>query len=127
MADLSFKAPALFEPTAKPSDDLLGALHDAIGMAEHLAKIEKFARWLKSKMNDKGIAAKGPFVDESGWIIEAPSNGGFVTCILSGPERDDTNFHLLVSEFAGATGDVGQAVHAILAGSPEISELLVKQ
>ena len=126
MTELTFKAAALFDPSAKPSPDLLDALHDAVGMAEHLAKTERFARWLVAAMGAKGLVAKGPFIDEGGWIVETASNGGFVTCIITGPEGDMTGFHLLVSEFAGATDDVARAIQGILADSPEIEGLIVE-
>jgi len=96
-------------------------------MAEHLAKIKRFVIWLKTEMDKKELASTGPFVDESGWIIEAPSKGGFVVCIVTGPDKDSTDFHILVSEFSGATREVGDTVEAILRNSGEISELRVGQ
>jgi hypothetical protein len=51
------------------------ALHDAPGAAEHLAKIKKFALWLKSEMVGKGGAAIGPYLDEGGWMTDVPSGG----------------------------------------------------
>jgi hypothetical protein len=127
MTNFTFKAPTLFEPEAIPSDSLLDALHDARGMAAHLAKIKKFALWLEAEFDKKALAAKGPFVDEGGWLFEVPSSVGFVICIVSGPERDDVRFHMLVSQIGGASAEVGHAIEAILRDAGEIIELEVGQ
>ena len=123
MPDFTFTAPSFFESDAVPSETLRGILHDAPGMADHLAKIEKFTVWLKTEMIKAGIVAKGPFVDESCWIIEAPSNPGFVCCLVSGPDGGSDNFNVLVAEYAGATGEVAVAVEAILRTASEIVNL----
>jgi hypothetical protein len=79
------------------------ALHDAPGAAEHLAKIKRFALWLKSEMVNKGLAPHGPDIDEGGWTIDVPSNGGgFVYCIVSGSRGDVSLFELLVTEIGSS-------------------------
>jgi hypothetical protein len=102
------------------------ALHDAPGAAEHLAKIKRFALWLKSEMVNKGLAAHGPDIDEGGWTIDVPSNGGgFVYCIVSGSRGDVSLFELLITEIGGATEDVGHAIEHILRNASQITELTV--
>lgn len=101
-------------------------LHDAPGVAEHLAKIEKFARWLKSEMVKNGLAATGPDPDEGGWYLDVPSKGGgFVLCIVSGSRDDESLFELLVTEIGGASEEVGHAIEHILRHAKEITELRV--
>lgn len=124
----TFRAPTLFEPLATPSDELRDVLHDARGMAVILAKSEKFARWLKAEMDKKGLAAGGPFIDESGWILQVSSKPGFVTCDVSGgADGDEALFYMLVSQFQGATDEAVRAVEAILSQSSEITELKVER
>ncbi len=126
MPGFYFHAPTLFEPSAAPSDDMRGALHDAKGMAEILAKSRKFAAWLETAMGARGLGVTGPFLDEGGWILEAKSEAGFVCCIFSsGAREDDALFYMLVSRFSGATERVGQIVEAILKNAPEITDLEV--
>lgn len=124
MKEFQFRAPTLFDASAKvPVDD---ELHDAPGAAEHLAKIKKFALWLKSEMVNKGLVARGPDIDEGGWMIDVPSNGGsFVLCIVSGSRGDESLFELLVTEIGGATADVGDIIEHILRNASEITELRV--
>jgi hypothetical protein len=126
LKEFCFRAPTLFDASAEASaeDELI--LHDALGAAEHLAKIKKFAFWLKSKMVDKGLAAIGPYLDEGGWYIDVPSNGGpFVLCTISGSPGDDSLFQLLVVEIGGAPEDVGHAIEHILRNASQITELRV--
>jgi hypothetical protein len=124
LKEFRFRAPTLFDASAEvPVED---ELHDAPGAAEHLAKIKKFALWLKSKMVDKGLAANGPYLDESGWMIDVPSNGGaFVLCIVSGSSGDGSLLELLVTEIGGANEDVGDAIEHILRNASQITELRV--
>lgn len=126
MKEFHFRAPTLFDASAEPSaeDELI--LHDALSAAEPLAKIKKFALWLKSEMVNKGLAAHGPDLDEGGWYIDVPSNGGFVLCIVSGSRGDDSLFEVLVTEIGGASEDVGHAIEHILRNASEITELKVE-
>jgi hypothetical protein len=57
MKEFHFRAPTLFDKSAKASveDELM--LHDARGMAEHLASFKNLALWLKSQMLRAGVAA----------------------------------------------------------------------
>ena len=108
-------------------------VHDDVGpgAAEHLAKIKKFALWLKSEMVNKGLAAKGPYLDTSSWMIDVPSSGGvpgerpFVLCTVSGSRGDESLFELLVVEMGGAPKDVGHAIEHILRNASQITELRV--
>ena len=125
MKEFTFRAPTLFDASAEvPVED---ELHDAPGAAEHLAKIKKFALWLKSEMADKGLAAHGPSIDEGGWMISVPSDGGgFVLCIVSGSRGDESLFELLVTEIGGATDNVSDPIEDILRHASEITELKVE-
>src|SRR5262245_47705169 len=99
MKDFTFRAPTLHDATATASPQEEDAWHDAPAAAEHLAKTKKCALWLKSEMVRKGLAANGPYADESGWMIDVPADGGgFSLCILSGIVGDDPLFNLLVTE-----------------------------
>jgi hypothetical protein len=127
MPGFYFRAPTLFEPSTVPSDDMRDILHDAKGMADILAKSGKFAAWLGTAMGARGLSVKGPFIDESGWILEVKSEAGFVVCdVSSGARKDDALFYMLVSRFSGATERVGQIVEALLKNAPEITDLEVK-
>ena len=127
MKEFTFRAPTLFDASAEPSLEEEDALHDALAAAEHLAKIKKFALWLKSEMVGQGLAARGPSLDESGWMIEVPSGGGpFVLCIVSGSSGDESLFLLLVTEIGGAPKDVEDVVEDILRNASEITELKVE-
>jgi hypothetical protein len=123
-----FRAPTLFEPAAVPSDALRDRLHGARGMADILARSEKFARWLKARMTERGLDTGGPFIDEGGWILQTASEGGFVVCDVSagGSGDDESLFYMLISRFKGATEHVGGIVEAILKESPEIEALEMK-
>ena len=126
MPGFYFRAPTLFEPSAVPSDDMRDMLHDAKGMADILARSGKFAAWLETAMGARGLSAKGPFIDEGGWILEIKSEAGFVVCnVSSGAREDDALFYMLVSHFSGATERVGQIVEALLKNAPEITDLEV--
>jgi hypothetical protein len=128
MPGFYFRAPTLFEPSATPSDHMRDVLHDAKGMADILAKSGKFAAWLETAMGARGLSVTGPFIDESGWILEAKSEAGFVVCdVSSGARGDDTLFYMLVSRFSGATERVGQIVEALLKNAPEITDLEVER
>jgi hypothetical protein len=127
MPGFYFRAPTLFEPLATPSDHMRDVLHDAKGMADILAKSGKFAAWLETAMGARGLSVTGPFIDESGWILEAKSEAGFVVCIFcTGAREDDALFHMLVSRFSGATERVGQIVEVLLKNAPEITDLEVE-
>jgi hypothetical protein len=125
LKEFHFRAPTLFDVSAKASveDELI--LHDSRGTAEHLAKFKKCALWLKSEMVNEGLAADGPGFDEGGsWMIQVPSDdGAFVLCTLSASSGDDPRFVLLVDEFGGAPEDVGHVVENILRNASEITEL----
>jgi hypothetical protein len=124
MPGFYFRAPTLFEPSAAPSDDM----HDAKGMADILAKSGKFAAWLGTSMSARGLSVKGPFIDESGWLLEVKSEAGFVVCnVSSGAREDYALFYMLVSRFSGATERVGQIVEALLKNAPEITDLEVER
>lgn len=76
LKEFQFRATTLFDASADvPVED---ELHDAPAAAEHLAKIKRFALWLRSAMGADGLAANGPYLDESGWMIDVPSDRGFV-------------------------------------------------
>jgi hypothetical protein len=123
-----FRAPTLFEPLAVPSDALRDALHDAKGMAGILAQSRTFAAWFEGTLAARGLAVTGPFVDESGWIVEAKPETGFVTCIFcTGGRNDEALFHMLVSRFSGASERVGEIVEALLKEAPEITDLEVER
>jgi hypothetical protein len=128
LKEFHFRAPTLFDASAKvPVEDQL-QVHDDVGTGavEHLAKIKKFALWLKSEMVDKGLAANGPYLDTSGWMIDVPSNGGpFVLCTVSGSPGDESLFELLVVEIGGAPKDVGDVIGHILRNASQIAELRV--
>jgi len=125
LKEFHFRAPTLFDASVKPFVREDEQLHDAQGSVEHLVKNKRFAFWLASEMVKKGLAAKGPYLDEGGWGIDVPSNAGFVHCIVAGSPRDDSLFEVLVVEIGGATRDVGDAIERILRNASEITELRV--
>jgi hypothetical protein len=132
LKEFHFRAPTLFDASAEVPVEDEQALHDAPGAAEHLAKIKKFALWLKSEMVNKGLAANGPYFDEGGWMIDVPSNGGvpgerpFVLCIVSGSSGNEALFELLVTGIGGATEDVvTDAIEHILRNASQITELKI--
>ena len=128
MKEFHFRAPTLFDASAQvPAQDKL-QVHDDVGpgAAEHLAKIKKFAIWLKYEMVNKGLAANGPHLDTSSWVIDVPSNGGpFVHCTVSGSSGDESLFELLVVEIGGAPKDVGNVIEHILRNASQITDLRV--
>jgi hypothetical protein len=102
----------------------MGTLHVGPGAAEHLAKFKNFALWLKSEMVNKGLAANGPYLDTSSWMIDVPSIGGpSVLCTVSGSPGDESLLELLVVEIGSAPEDVGHVVEHILRNA--ITELRV--
>jgi hypothetical protein len=119
----TFKAPTLFEPHAYPSDNEF--IHDEPDeTAERLAKIKKFANWLKAEMEKHGIATKEMVLDASGWVFDVPSEEGWVMCFVSNlDDGDETLIRLLVTEMGGAPEGVDSAVEALLSKSSEIIEL----
>jgi hypothetical protein len=134
LKEFYFRAPTLFDASAKVAAEDKLAVHDDVGpgAAEHLAKIKKFALWLKSEMVAKGLAANGPYSDTSSWMIDVPSNGGvpgarpFVLCSVSGSSADESLFELLVTEMGGAPKDVGHVIEDILRNASQITELRVE-
>jgi hypothetical protein len=128
LKEFHFRATTLFDASANASVEDKLILHDAPGAAEHLAKIKKFAFWLKSEMVNKELAADGPDFDEGGsWAICVPSNGGaFVLCTVSGSIGDESLFELLVVEIGGAPKDVGHVIEHILRNASQITELRVE-
>src|SRR5262249_52822956 len=132
MKEFTFRAPTLFDASATASVEEEDALHDAPGAAENLAKIKKFALWLKSEMVNKGLPAVGPYLAEGGWYIDVPTGSGpvggrpFVLCTIEGSPGDDSLFQLLVTEIGGAPKDVGDACEDILRNASEITELTVE-
>jgi hypothetical protein len=128
MTGFYFQAPTLFEPLATPSDALRDVLHDAEGMAQILARSEKFAQWLALEMKKNGLDTSGPFIDESGWILETACKRGFVVCNVSaGARGDNALFYMLLSRFDDETDEVDSIVEAILRRSTEITELEVER
>jgi hypothetical protein len=129
LKEFHFRAPTLFDASAEvPVEDRL-EVHDDVGpgAAEHLAKIKKFALWLKSEMVNKGLAANGPHLDTASWMINVPSSGGrLVLCTVSGSIGDESLFELLVVEIGGAPKDVGHVIEHILRNASQITELRVE-
>ncbi len=123
MIVFTFKGPTLFQPEAYPSDDEF--IHDEPDeTAERLAKIKKFAIWLKTEMEEHGIATKQMVLDDSGWVFDVPSEDGWVICFVSNlDDGDETLIRLLVTEMGGAPEGVDRAVEALLSKSSEIIEL----
>ena len=132
MKEFRFRAPTLFDASAEVAAKDRLEVHDDVGpgAAEHLAKIKKFALWLKSAMVDKGLAANGPYLDTASWMIDVPSDGvpgqcPFVLCMISGAVGDESLFELLVTEIGGAPKEVGDVIEHILRQAREITELRV--
>jgi hypothetical protein len=125
--EFHFRAPTLFDASAKPTGEEKEALHDAPGAAEDGAKTKRFAFWLKSEMVNKGLAVNDPELDEGGWYFAVPPGGGpFVLCILGGSPGDESLFELLVTGIGGATEDVvTDAIEHTLRNASEITELKV--
>ncbi|MGJ4957306.1 hypothetical protein ACQR1H_16815 [Bradyrhizobium sp. HKCCYLRH2015] len=123
--EFQFRAPTLFEPSAKVTEK--EALHDAPAAAQAGAKTKKFAFWLKSEMSNKGLAVSDPDLDEGGWCFSVPQGGGpFVLCILGASPGDESLLVLLVTGIGGATEDsVTDAIDHILRNASEITELKV--
>jgi hypothetical protein len=133
LKEFQFRAPTLFDASAEVAAEDRLEVHDDVGpgAAEHLAKLKRFALWLKSEMVNKGLAANGPYLDTASWMIDVPSNGGvpgarpFVLCMISGSARDESLLELLVTEIGGAPKDVGEVIEHILRNASEIRELKV--
>jgi hypothetical protein len=126
LKEFHFRAPTLFEASATPTAEEEAALHDALCAAEPLARIRKFAFWLKSAMVAKGLDARGPNLAEGGWDISIPTGGGpFVHCSVSGSRDDASLFELLVVEIGGAPKDVCDVIERLLRSASEITELTV--
>jgi hypothetical protein len=125
--EFHFRAPTLFDASAKATRERKEALHDALSAAEGGAKTKRFAFWLKSEMVNKGLALNDPKLDEGGWYFAVPPGGGpFVLCILGGSPGDESLFELLVTGIGGATEDVvTDAIEHILRNASEITELKV--
>lgn len=129
MKEFQFRAPTLFDASAEVAAEDRLEVHDDVGpgAAEHLAKIKKVALWLKSEMANKGLAAKGPYLDTGSWMINVPSSGGsFVLCTLSSRIGDESLLELLVAEMGGAPKDVGNVIEHILRSASEITQLRVE-
>ena len=132
LKEFQFRAPTLFDASAEVAAKDRLEVHDDVGpgAAEHLAKIKKFALWLKAEMVKKGLAANGPYLDTASWMIDVPSDGvpgerPFVLCMISGSVGDESLFELLVTEIGGAPKDVGDVIEHILRHAREITELKV--
>ena len=128
LKEFQFRAPALFDGSAKASERSLLAHHDAPGAAINGAKTKRFAYWLTSEMASNGLAASDPSLDEGGWQIStSSSNNGFVLCILSGGRDDEPLFELLVTKIGGATEEnhVCRVIERILRNASEITELRI--
>jgi hypothetical protein len=125
MMHFTFKAPTLLEPEAIP--DANEYMHDEPKeTSERLAKIKKFAHWLKAEMDRNGLSTQGPLLDPSGWVFEVPCDEGFVMCFVSNLDGDEACIDLLVTEIGGAAEGVDRAVEALLRSSSEIAELKVE-
>lgn len=126
LKEFHFRAPTLFDASATPTAEEEAALDDALSAAEPLARIRKFAFWLKSAMVARGLDARGPSVAESGWEISIPTGGGpFVHCSVSGSRDDASLLELLVVEIGGAPKDVGDVIERLLRNASEITKLTV--
>jgi hypothetical protein len=125
--EFHFRAPTLFDASAKVTGEEKEALHDAPGPAEDGARTKRFAFWLTSEMVNKGLAVNDPELDEGGWCFSVPLGGGpFVLCILGGSSGDESLFELLVTGIGGATEDVvTDAIEHILRNASEITELKI--
>jgi hypothetical protein len=126
--EFHFRAPSLFDASAKATGKEKEALHDAFRAAEYGAKTKRFAFWLKSEMVNKGLAVNEPSLNEDGWYFAVPPDGGgpFVLCILGGSLGDESLFELVVTGIGGATEDVvTDALEHILRNASEITELKV--
>ncbi len=127
MMSFSFTAPTLLEPDAIPSPSEI--IHDEPReTSERLAKIKKFAHWLKAEMEKAGLpVGKGLALDPTGWVFEVASDEGFIMCFVSNLDGDGAHITLLVTEMGGAAEGVDRAVEALLSRSREIAELKVVQ
>ena len=133
MKEFQFRSPTLFDASAEVAAEDRLEVHDDVGpgAAEHLARIKKFALWLKSEMVRKGLAANGPYLDTASWMIDVPSGDGppgerpFVLCMISGSVGDESLLELLVTEIGGAPKDTGDVIEHILRHAREITELRV--
>jgi hypothetical protein len=131
MMSFSFTAPTLLEPDAD-TDAILSAsdvcYNASRGSLERLAKIKKFALWLKAEMEKAGLPIeKGLLLDgeSGGWFFDVASKDGFVMCIVSNLDGDGKRISLLVTEMGGAAEGVDRAVEALLNRSSEVLELEV--
>ena len=125
--EFHFRAPTLFDASAKATGAEKEALHDAPRAAEVGAKTKRFAFWLKSEMVAKGLAVNDPNLQQDGWCFAVPPGGGpFVLCILGWSSGDESLFELLATGIGGATEDVViDAIEHILRNASEITELKV--
>jgi len=128
MAQFTFKAPALFEAATTAADTLDWVHHDSPEVSEQLAKHKRFAFWLKSKMDEKGLDASNPHMGEGGWMITLDSGEGFILCIVSSDSGGEKPFDLLVTEIGGYEEDclkTTAAIEAILSEAEEVEDLEV--
>ena len=122
MCSFGFRAPTLFDASAAVAEG--EGLDDNPGAARQLAKFKKLALWLQSRLIDKGVAAKGPILDESGWALEfSSSDEGTIICIVSCEDGGKALFSLCAFELGGGADDFCEIIETILRGSSEIEEL----
>jgi hypothetical protein len=124
--NFTFRAPMLFDPAAVPGD--MEFYPDAPDASRTLAKIKKFVLWLQAEIDKKGLAIKGPFLDETGWCFELPSKDGFVLCMVDTHHADETLITMLITDIHQAEEEYGrlvEAAEAVLSQSSEITELKI--
>jgi hypothetical protein len=124
MADcyFTFRAPTLFDASAAVEGE---DSHHAPDWVRELAKYENLALWLKSRLIDKGMAAEGPILDQSGWVVQFPSNDeGTIMCFVYCENGGKALFSLGAFNTVGdVSDDIGKLIEDILRSSREIEEL----
>ena len=125
--NFTFRAPTLFDSAAVPGE--MELYHDALEACRTLAKIKKFALWLRAEINKKELAIKAPILDETGWALELPSkDGGCALCIIGNLNGDETLITMVIAEIGGAQAEYdrfAEAAEAVLRQSGEITDLKI--
>jgi hypothetical protein len=131
MFELLFSAPAFFDADAVPDDDLVGQMHDAPGMAEDLARIHRFSKWLCAELRQKGVAACVPGADEgAGWIMSAPASSGFIMISTDYKKKDQKHFQVRIEEMNAPLVELERVLEVaktILSETAEVQNLSVRK
>jgi hypothetical protein len=136
-------APTLFDPTAVPTQLIRDMLGDSRDLADEVAKVEKFAVWLHSKLTETGLKVDGPFADQGAWVMGCVNSKRAselqksvievdLETVLNNDEclvyAGDTggHFNITVLNLVGDPKGLKRVVETVLSGSNEVTEWQAK-